>query len=214
MYIKERKMLNKLIGLLEKYRLSKNIAAIKESVTLKGQGHKFLMSSVIELRNESSKNDIVLGTNVWMYGVLRSSSKGKIIFGDYTKIGPGSSIVSVNRVEIGNFTAIGNNVQIVDNNNHPIHPEDRLFMRTTPENSKYRDWKYSDNKPIIIGENVWVGANSRINKGVVIGDNAIIAANTVVTKDVPKNSIVAGNPGKIVKTDIDKLPRVFKNIHE
>lgn len=50
---------------------------------------------------------------------------------------------------------------------------------------------------------------ARIYKGVTIGDNSIIAANTVVTKDIPKNCIVAGNPGRIVKTDIDKLPKFF-----
>ena len=45
-----------------------------------------------------------------------------------------------------------------------------------------------------------------------IGDNSIVAANTVVTKDVPNNVIVAGNPGKIVKENIDKTPRVFKDL--
>lgn len=45
-----------------------------------------------------------------------------------------------------------------------------------------------------------------IQKGVTIGDNSIVAANSVVTKDVPSNSIAAGNPARIVKTDIDKIP--------
>ena len=65
----------------------------------------------------------------------------------------------------------------------------------------------SDNSPIIIGNNVWIGTEARICKGVTIGDNAIIAANAVVTKDVPANAIAAGNPAKIVKTDIDKTTK-------
>ena len=68
-----------------------------------------------------------------------------------------------------------------------------------------RSWKYSASKPIRIGENVWIGENVRICKGVTIGNNAVIAACSVVTKDVPANAIAAGNPAKIVKTDIDKI---------
>ncbi|MBR4155847.1 MAG: hypothetical protein IKU01_03975 [Bacteroidales bacterium] len=77
-------------------------------------------------------------------------------------------------------------------------------MRQTPGGSYERKWIHSDNKPIVLGENVWVGENVRICKGVTIGDNAVIAACSVVTKDVPANSIAAGNPAKIVKTDIDQ----------
>ena len=68
-----------------------------------------------------------------------------------------------------------------------------------------RKWKHSVSSPIIIGENVWIGSNVRICKGVTIGDNSVIAACSVVTKDVPANAIAAGNPAKIVKTDIDKI---------
>ena len=67
-----------------------------------------------------------------------------------------------------------------------------------------RMWKHSANAPIIIGENCWIGTNVRICKGVTIGDNSVIAACSVVTKDVPANCIVAGNPAKIVKSNIDK----------
>ena len=112
----------------------------------------------------------------------------------------------INRVEIGAYTAIAPEVTICDNNNHPVCPAFRKKMRMTPEGHIMRSWKYSANAPITIGENCWIGSNSRICKGVTIGDNAIVAACSVVTKDVPANSIVAGNPAKVVKTDIDILP--------
>ena len=79
-------------------------------------------------------------------------------------------------------------------------------MRLVPAGHQMNKWKYSDNKPIIIGENCWIGSNVRICKGVTIGDNSVVAACSVVTKDVPANCIVAGNPAKVVKTDIDQLP--------
>jgi len=55
-------------------------------------------------------------------------------------------------------------------------------------------------KPIVIGDNVWIGANATVLQGVTIGDNAVIGAGSVVTKDVPENSVAAGNPAKIIKS--------------
>ena len=56
-----------------------------------------------------------------------------------------------------------------------------------------------ETKPIIIGNNVWIGDKVTITKGVMIGDNVIIAANSVITKDVPSNCIYGGIPGKLIK---------------
>lgn len=54
-------------------------------------------------------------------------------------------------------------------------------------------------KRVKLGNNVWIGSNVTILPGVTIGDNAIVGAGSVVTKDVLKNTIVAGNPAKIIK---------------
>lgn len=54
-------------------------------------------------------------------------------------------------------------------------------------------------KDIIIGNDVWIGANSILVSGVKINDGAIVAAGSIVTKEVPANAIVAGNPAKIIK---------------
>lgn len=54
--------------------------------------------------------------------------------------------------------------------------------------------------PVMIGNNVWIGARVVILPGVTIGDNCIIGANTVVTKSVPANSVVTGHAGRVVKT--------------
>ena len=50
-----------------------------------------------------------------------------------------------------------------------------------------------------IENNVWIGENVSILPGVEIGENAILGANSVITKNVPKDSIVAGNPAKVIK---------------
>jgi serine acetyltransferase/coenzyme F420-reducing hydrogenase beta subunit len=64
------------------------------------------------------------------------------------------------------------------------------------------DPNYRTAKPVIIGDNVWIGYRAMILKGVTIGDGAIIAANAVVTKDVPAYAIAAGNPAKTIRRNI------------
>lgn len=163
----------------------------------------------ISLLFGSRADDIKIGNRVILKGTLVSEYGGKIIMGNYSQLGFGSKILSVNSVIVGDYTAIAGNVVICDNNNHPVNPHDRLIIRKTLPGSIERSWKYSDNAPIIIGENCWIGENSRICKGVTIGDGSIVAANSVVTKNVPANCIVAGNPAKIVKTEIEQVANFF-----
>lgn len=63
-------------------------------------------------------------------------------------------------------------------------------------------------KPIHIEKRVWIGVAATILPGVRIGENSIIGANAVVTKDVPSNTIVGGNPARIIQhIDIEKYKR-------
>ena len=59
--------------------------------------------------------------------------------------------------------------------------------------------KHIKSGPIVIGNNVWIGANATILPEVTIGDNVIIGSNSVVTKDIPSNSIAVGNPCKVIR---------------
>ena len=90
------------------------------------------------------------------------------------------------RIEIGEDVAISHDVTIMDSDAH-----EGLWEG------------YEKTKPIKIGNHVWIGTRVTILKGVTIGDNAIIAAGSVVTKDVPNNTIVAGVPAKVIKTNIN-----------
>lgn len=146
-----------------------------------------------------------------VHGSLYSAYHGKIEIGGYSRIGPGTVIRCMDSVKIGDYCSISTNIVISDNNNHPVHPLDTKLRMSQPPESEYNSWGYSDHAPIVIGDCVWIGENSRICKGVTIGEGAVVAANAVVTKDVPPNSIAAGNPARIVKTDIDKIiPRKFQ----
>lgn len=196
-----------LIKLYKKYREKKTISAFKEKITLLGDSYEFGPSCRTYLAFGSQKSDIIVENNVqFLPGcILKSSYHGKIILREYCRL-QNTEIQCVDNVEIGKFVAIGPNVVISDNNNHPINPNFRKFMRTTPHTSDARSWIHADHAPVKIGENCWIGQNARIQKGVTIGDNSIIAANSVVTKSVPANCIAAGNPAKVVKTDIHLIP--------
>lgn len=54
-------------------------------------------------------------------------------------------------------------------------------------------------KPVNIGSDVWIGGRAIVLPGVSIGDGCIIGAGTVVTKDVPPYSLLAGNPGRVIR---------------
>lgn len=178
-------------------------------VTLLSKDVGMYRTTRIYMTHGAQKSQIELDYKSRVYGVLDSQYDGRIFIGKYSQLGPNSIIRAVNKVYIGDYTAVSMNVVISDNNSHPINPKDRLVMQKTPSGSKERSWIYSDNAPIIIGNNCWIGENSRICKGVTIGDGAIVAANAVVTKDVPPNCIAAGNPARIVKSEIDKSHQYF-----
>lgn len=64
------------------------------------------------------------------------------------------------------------------------------------------DMSRNIHKDVVIGKNCFIGANSIIMPGVVVGDEVVIGAGSVVTKDVLSNTIVAGNPAKLIKTGV------------
>jgi acetyltransferase-like isoleucine patch superfamily enzyme len=64
--------------------------------------------------------------------------------------------------------------------------------------------KYDESRPVIIGNDVWIGAGCFIKGGVTIGDGAVIAAHAVITKDVPAYAIVGGVPARVIKYRFDE----------
>lgn len=201
-----------ILTLLDKFRTKRARKQFLANVTYTGDltELEILHGAHARAFRGSRKEDIVIGDAFRFFsGTIISQNGGKIKMGHHVKFGFRCLVGAANSITIGDYTAFADNITIMDNNNHSVNPLDRAIMYRTDRKSDYRGWKYSDSAPIVIGSNVWCGSNVRINKGVTIGDGAVIAANTVVVKDVPANSICAGNPGKIVKTDIDKLPRLI-----
>ena len=63
----------------------------------------------------------------------------------------------------------------------------------------YEDPRTSPPKPIVIEDNVFLGANVVVKKGVTIGENSVIGMNSIVTKSIPANCVAVGNPCKVIK---------------
>lgn len=155
------------------------------------------------------EKSITINNNVMCHGKLYASDGGKIIIDDFTSIRKNCKLFSAIEIKIGKYVIFSDNIIITDSNHHPVSPTDRLLMIKSGWSTESWSWKYSRKGKVEIKDNVWIGQNSRINKGVTIGENSIVAANSVVTKNVPPNSIVAGNPAKLVKTNIDNEKSLF-----
>ena len=108
--------------------------------------------------------------------------------GDKTYINHDSEIRCREHVSIGNNVSIAYNVLIQDSDYHTIYKEDG-----TPK---------PQTLPIVIEDDVWIGANAIVLKGVTLGRGCVVAAGAVVTKSAPAYSLVGGNPARIIKQDI------------
>lgn len=109
----------------------------------------------------------------------RNIRVGKNVFINF-----GCTFMDRGGITIGSDTFIAPNVQLITEN-HGLLPQNRRYIKSSP---------------IVIGNNVWIGAGSIILPGVSVGDNAVIGAGSVVTKNVAPNTVVAGNPAKLIKT--------------
>jgi hypothetical protein len=92
-------------------------------------------------------------------------------------------------ITIGSDAAFGPNVVIMDSPAHPIWP---------PDSRNHYPGTELD-RPVTIGDRVWIGNGALIMPGVTIGDNSVVGARSVVTKDVSPNTLVAGVPAKVIR---------------
>lgn len=102
----------------------------------------------------------------------------------------GTTVCAAVSVTIGRECLIGANVIICDTDFHALSPIDRRY-NNNPDSIAAR--------PVTIGNNVFIGANSIILKGVSIGENSVIGAGSVVISDIEETCVAAGNPAKIIK---------------
>ena len=124
--------------------------------------------------------------------ILKTVGHGaKIVIGDDVGMS-GCTITAATSVTIGNHVLLGSGCLITDSDLHPVDPEDR------------RAGYAGASCPIVIEDDVFVGARAIILKGVTIGKGSVVGAGAVVAKSAPPYSVVVGNPAKVVGDSRDE----------
>ncbi len=111
---------------------------------------------------------------------INSNYHAKIEIGNYCGFS-GTVIGAFRYIKLGSNVRCGANTLITDADWHLDDP------------------RSGEPKPVIIGDNVWLGEGVKVLKGVTIGENSVIGAGSVVTKDIPANVIAAGNPCRVIR---------------
>lgn len=169
---------------------------------LRGRIHIIRHSWFMRLLLHTENGELKIGSGFRCNNKVESNSIGLIqpcvfnisypgsclIIGDNVGIS-GCSICARKSIKIGNNVLLGSGCLITDSDAHPIDWQVRRESREDQVRCA----------PVIIGDDVFIGARSIILKGVKIGDRSVIGAGSVVVKNVPADCIVSGNPAKVVR---------------
>jgi acetyltransferase-like isoleucine patch superfamily enzyme len=117
---------------------------------------------------------------------LAVGPRATLEIGDQVFINYGCSIGATQLVRIGSRCNIGTYCIMMDNDYHSLEPERRNEMPPSA--------------PIILEDNVWLGARVIVLRGVRIGANSVIGAGSVVSKDIPPRSVAVGVPAKVTRS--------------
>jgi acetyltransferase-like isoleucine patch superfamily enzyme len=125
------------------------------------------------------------------------SAAGAVSIGNRCFLGS-SHLVCHSEIAIGDDVIVSWGVTIVDHDSHPLNWDDRQndvgdWIR------HHKDWGRVSIAPVFVGNRVWIGFGASILKGVRVGEGAVVGARAVVTKDVPRYSVVVGNPARVVR---------------
>ena len=102
----------------------------------------------------------------------------------------GGAVVAAKRVTIGRHSGVGANSSVYDTDFHHIDAGARRSQSRVSQ---------AASAPVDIGDDVWLCAGVTVLKGVTIGDRAVVGAGAVVVKDVEADTIVAGNPARVIR---------------
>ena len=161
------------------------------------------MEKITINNSKQSLNNVSVGENVRIYDFVNAYD---CTIDDHSKIGAFVEIqkgVTIGKnCKISSHSFICEGVHIEDNVfiGHGVMFTNDLFPRSVNADGSIQtdtDWKLMET---IVKKGASVGSNATILCGITIGENALVGAGAVVTKDVPPNSVVAGNPARIIKT--------------
>jgi maltose O-acetyltransferase len=127
-----------------------------------------------------------MGEGVWVEPPFFCDYGDNIRLGDRVYFNTNCVLLDTAEVTIGNDVMFGPNVQVYT----ASHPLDHTVRRAGLELAR----------PIVIGDDVWIGGSAILCPGVRIGARSVIGAGSVVTRDVPEGMLAAGNPCRVIRT--------------
>lgn len=126
------------------------------------------------------------GSNIIVKQHAYFGKGSRVVIGDRSQLG--ENLKAEADLTLGDDVVMGPDVVMLSSS----HAFDRLDLPINQQGARPR-------RPIVIGNDVWIGTRVIILPGVHVGDHAIIGAGSVVTKDVPARAIVGGNPAKVIR---------------
>lgn len=149
--------------------------------------------------HSGDRKHIAIGKHTLIDGTLDVYQNGYLSIGDFSFVGR-SRIYVANRVDIGSYCLISDNVCIMDSNLHPSAGSLRKIIAEKWATGVFPDvYDNTLNAPVRLENFSWIGFGCCIMKGVTVGEGAIVGAGSVVTKDVQPWTIVAGNPARLIR---------------
>ena len=150
-----------------------------------------LLNTLIKI--SGNNNVVILGENSYVSGaeLWVADNKCKLSIGKNTFVGHHSHLACTedgSRLDIGDDGMISSYVQIRTGDSHKIY--------------ELEGCRINNAKSVLIGDHCWIGEGAKILKGVTLEGNNIVSTGAIITKSFPKNTLIGGIPGKVLKENV------------
>jgi len=176
------------------FKLVMKINKVKYGKNLSLRGLPVIFNSVgakLNIGNNVTINSSFLSNLVGLYSrtiIVTRTPEAEILIGNNVGIS-GATIYARRSIVIGDNSMVGGNAKILDNDFHPIDIKARR--------DDLKDM--IDTRPILIGNDCFIGCNSIILKGTELGDGCVVGAGAVVSGKFDAGSVIVGNPAKVIR---------------
>jgi acetyltransferase-like isoleucine patch superfamily enzyme len=173
---------------------------VPENVVLDDTAYLETTYSFLLFRSQRERAvEIGRGSSVYLGVMFDLGRNARVRLGKFVLMN-GARIICDSQIIIGDYSLISWNVVLMDTYRVPATLAQRSqLLERVPQQPTRRVDADVIALPIHIGSNVWIGFDTCVLPGVTIGDNSVVGARSVVTLDVPPNTIVAGNPARVIR---------------